>query len=63
LESAKAGSEFGREKLEDTGCSVLGDGFLSGLTMSANGRGGGAEAKGDGRLWAGGRGADDGGGA
>ncbi len=63
LESAKAGSESGREKLEDTGCSVLGDGFLSGLARSVNGRGGGAEVKGDGRLWAEGRGAVDGDGA
>jgi hypothetical protein len=39
-----------RGKVEDdVGCSVLGDGFLSELAMSVNGRGGGADVKGDGR--------------
>ena len=48
--SAKAGRVSGREKVDDEGCSVLGDGFLSRLPRSANGRGGGAEVNGDGRL-------------
>jgi hypothetical protein len=47
----------------DVGCSALGDGFLSGLAMSENGLGGGADVKGDGRPGAGCIEADGGGGA